>query len=97
MGERVLTEKEAEEMMSRSIIRGTKVFQDVWKEFKDSEEFSIEMMACGILRECAHFLTVQDWSEEDIIDFVKGGIQQKEEEGKEDLFKPWPKNTVTDI
>lgn len=74
--EKILSDKEFGELIDRSIDKSVDIFHNtIWEEFKDSEEFDIDILVSNLITECAVFLTMRDWSKKDIRENVEIGIK----------------------
>ena len=91
--ERILSEKEAdelygssieiEELFESSIEKGIAVFSDIWDEFKDSEEFDVETIIVSVMTECAIFLRFREWTKKQIRENIDIGIEVADKTRKE--------------
>jgi hypothetical protein len=73
--EKILSDKEFGELIDRSIEKSVDIFHsNIWEEFKDSEEFDIDILVSNLITECTIFLTMRDWSKKDIRENVEIGI-----------------------
>ena len=74
--EKILSDKEFGELIDRSIEKSVDIFHNtIWEEFKDSEEFDIDILVSNLITECAVFLTMRDWNKKDIREDVEIGIR----------------------
>ena len=74
--EKILSDKEIDELIERSIEKSVDIFHNtIWEEFKDSEEFDIDILISNLITECAVFLTMRDWNKKDIRENVEIGIR----------------------
>ena len=81
--ERILSEKEVNELFEISIEKGITIFSNIWNEFKDAEEFDIETIVASVITECAIFLRIREWNKKEIQENVDMGIDIANETLKE--------------
>jgi len=72
--------KECEDaIIERSFDHGHKVFENMWNVLKDHPEYDVDMVAIGLLSECANFLAIREWEDTDIFEMVKDAIDAAKE------------------
>lgn len=81
--EKSLSEEELEKLFGISIEKGITIFQSIWDEFKDAEEFDIETVVSSVMTECAIFLRIREWTKKEIRENVDMGIDIANETLKE--------------
>lgn len=81
--EKSLSEEELEKLFGISIEKGITIFQSIWDEFKDAEEFDIETVVSSVMTECAIFLRIREWTKKEIRENADMGIDIANETLKE--------------
>lgn len=81
--ERILSEKEVNELFNISIDKGIDIFSNIWNEFKDTEEFDIETLVASVMTECVIFLRMREWTKKEIRENVTIGIDVADDTRKE--------------
>jgi hypothetical protein len=66
-------------IIERSHEHSHEIFHGVWETLNDHPGYDIEVIAYGLVRECAHFLALREWEYEDILENVTAGVNDAKE------------------